>query len=277
MYGNCSCSSLDHALANLTSNVLINITTDVTLSSLVTASDLKNVSIIGQNNPTVNCKSVGGSIHLNFCLNCIVQGITWDGCGTVHVAGLMLTNSSNITINNCSFQHSKGRAVSLSGISGDVNISHCNFAHNNHYRGHGAAINYSSSHYRNLSVFTIGDCNFTYNYATSLVYIGNNDITFSHNTFCHNQGVSVCAVNLNIYLEGMNLFQNNTAEIVAGILITYYSTIIFDKNSYTTFTQNVGTYGTVFLDNHSNLIFDKNSKSFHRWCYLLSVQLYCYI
>ena len=32
VYGNCTCNSLDHALANLTSNVLINITTDVMLS-----------------------------------------------------------------------------------------------------------------------------------------------------------------------------------------------------------------------------------------------------
>ena len=175
VYGNCSCSSLDHALANLTSNALINITTDVTLSSLVRVSDLENVSIIGHNNPTVNCESVAG-IHLNFCLNCIIQGITWNGCGTENFAGLTLTNSSNITSINCSFQHSKGRAVSLSGISGDINISHCNFAHNNHYRGHGAAIHYTSSHYRNLSVFTIGDCNFTYNYATSLVHIYNNNI-----------------------------------------------------------------------------------------------------
>ena len=40
VYGNCTCNSLDHALANLTSNVLINITTDVTLSSLIERSDL---------------------------------------------------------------------------------------------------------------------------------------------------------------------------------------------------------------------------------------------
>ena len=258
VYGRCFCSSLDHALANLTSNVLINITTNVTLSSIVRASDLDNISLTGHNNPTVNCRSVGG-IHLKFCLNCIVQGITWDGCGAETVAGLTLTNSSNITISNCSFQRSKGQAVSLSGISGDVNISHCNFAHNNHYRGHGAAIHYSSSHYHHLSVFTIGDCNFTYNYAISLVYIGNNDITFSHNTFCHNQGVSVYGVNPNIYLKGKNLFQNNTAKLVAGIYIRDYSTVIFSENSCTTFTQNVGTGGTVFLNNHSNLVFDKHS------------------
>ena len=35
VYGNCSCSSLDRVLANLTNKILINITTDVTLSSLV--------------------------------------------------------------------------------------------------------------------------------------------------------------------------------------------------------------------------------------------------
>ena len=59
MYGNCSCNSLDHALANLTSNVLINITTDVMLTTLINASNLENVSIIGHSNPTVYCKRAG--------------------------------------------------------------------------------------------------------------------------------------------------------------------------------------------------------------------------
>ena len=80
VYGNCTCNSLDHALANLTSNVLINITTDVTLPSLIKVSDLQNVSIVGHYNPSVNCKNVGG-IHFTFCHNCVIQGITWDGCG----------------------------------------------------------------------------------------------------------------------------------------------------------------------------------------------------
>ena len=180
VYGNCPCSSLDHALGNLTSNVLINITTDVTLSSLVKVSDIENVTIIGHNNPTVNCKDFG-RIHLNFCNNCIIQGITWDECINVDIDNhtepvLKLSNSSNITINNCSFKYSKGQAVLLSEVSGDVNIDHCNFVHNNHYRGHGAAIHYSSSNVTNchqLTVFTIIGCNFAYNYAKSLVYIEN--------------------------------------------------------------------------------------------------------
>ena len=84
VYGNCSCSSLEHALANLTSNVLINITTDVTLSSLVRASDLENVTIIGHNNPTVNCRNVS-EIKFTFSRHLIIQGITWMGCGTDNI------------------------------------------------------------------------------------------------------------------------------------------------------------------------------------------------
>ena len=46
VYGNCSCSSLDHALAHLTNNTVINITTSITLSSSIKLSNLQNVLII---------------------------------------------------------------------------------------------------------------------------------------------------------------------------------------------------------------------------------------
>ena len=271
VYGNCSCNSLDHALANLTSNVLINITSDVTLSSIIEVSNVENVTMIGHNNPTVNCKSFGG-IHFTFCHNCIIQGITWDECGTENIdhhiePGLKLSNSSKITIENCIFQHSKGQAVLLSEVSGDVNINHCNFVHNNRYKGHGAAIHYSSSNVttsHQLSVFT---CNFTYNNAKSLVYIENriskhnNNITFYSAMFCHSQGVSVYAVNQNIYLNGKILFQNNTADHGAGIYVSDHSIVIFREYSNVTFTQNFAKIsgGAIFLRNHSNVIFDKNS------------------
>ena len=277
VYGNCSCGSLDHALANLTSNVLINITTDVTLSSLVTVSDLENVSIIGHDNPTVNCMVFGG-IHLNFCYNCIFQGIVWDGCGNNSIdyhtePGLKLSNSSNITINNCSFQYSKGQAVLLSEVSGYVNINHCQFVNNNHYRGYGAAIHYSSSNgesshmYNKLSWFTINNCNFAYNYAKSLVHFKNTasakhyNITFRSAKFCHNQGISVYAVNQNIHLNEINIFQNNTAENGAGIYISDYSFVIFGENSSTALIKSFVNFngGTVFLKNYSSIIFDQNS------------------
>ena len=128
VYGNCSCNSLDYALTHLTSNVLINITTDVTLSSLATVSDLENISIIGHSNPTVNCRKVG-RMHFNFHHNCIIKGIIWNGCGTKVEPGLKLSYSSNIIIQNCSFQHSVGQAVVLSEVTGDININHCQFVY----------------------------------------------------------------------------------------------------------------------------------------------------
>ena len=180
VYGNCTCSSLDHALANPTSNILINITTDVTLSSLIKALNTQNISISGHNDSTVNCKA--GGIHFTFCNNCIIQSVAWNGCGTempfnLNEPGIKINYSSNVTIQNCCFQHSIGQALVLSEVSGDVNINNCNFVNNSHYSGHGAAIHYSymynvktSSH--NRFVFIIYKCNFNNNkHIKNLVYI----------------------------------------------------------------------------------------------------------
>ena len=247
VYGNCSCNSHDHALANLTSNVLINITTDVTLSSLVTASDIENVSIIGHNNPTVNCKSVG-RIHITFCKNCIIQGITWDECGTKHIdnhtePGLMLSNSSTVTIQSSCFQHSVGQAVVLSEVPGDININDCKFVNNSYYGGHGAAVYYLSNNARNSKfTFIISNCNFSYNKMKSLMYLENislkyNKVILTDSIFYNNQGISIYAIHHIIYLNGKILLQNNIAENGAGIYIHDYSIVVFHKNSNVTFIR----------------------------------------
>ena len=273
VYGNCSCNSLDQALAN---NVLINITTDVTLSLLIKVSGLVNITIIGHKNPTVYCKNVGG-IHFTFCSDCIIQGITWDGCGRAKIVtdnhtepGLKLSYSSNVTIQNCSFQHSVGQAVVLSETSGDVSINDCRFVNNSLYRGHGAAIHYSSNNIiiQNSSKFviTINNCIFSYCIMKSLVYFENRlsqynrKIILVNSTFCNNQGISVYAINENIYLNGKVLFQNNTAENGAGMYISDCSTVVFDKISNVIFMQNSAYKGgAVFLANHSVCTFDQNS------------------
>ena len=188
VHGNCSCNSLDQALANLTSNVMINITTDVTLSSLVTVSHLENTIIIGHSNPIVNCGSAGG-IHLSSCHNCIIQGIVWNGYGIKNTDNdtepvSKLNKSSNVKIQNCAFQNLIGQAIVLSEVSGEVDIRNCNFVNNSYYRDHGAIVYYVVSQYSQL-LFTISNCSFTHNKgAKSLVYIENKnsdfDITFHH-------------------------------------------------------------------------------------------------
>ena len=164
------------------------------------------------------------AIKLEFCRNCIIQGIKWYGCGYEKKPALKLSNSFNIAIKNCSFQHSKGQAIVLSNLSGDVIIDHSHFEHINHYRHHGAAIHYSL---RNITLttgeplFKISNCNFTYNNCKgSMVYLENRVFGHKHNTAFHNskfhnnQGVSIYAINHNIYLNGKNLFQNNVAMFI---------------------------------------------------------------
>ena len=272
VHESCSYSSLDQCLANLTSNIMINITTDVTLSSLVRASNLSNVSIIGHNYPTVNCKSIGG-IHFAFCHNCTIQGITWDGCGSSVVPGLKFSYSSNVSIENCTFQHLLGQAVMLLEVLGDVNICNCKFTSNNDYMGHGAAIQFSSNDTRNSFqqyVFTISNCNFSYNTMNSLIYFENARLKFVkailiNSTFYRNQGISLYAINSGIYLIGKSFFQNNLAENGAGIYIKDYSYVIFDKTSITFIKNSAhGRGGAILLTNHSICSFDHNSNAtFH--------------
>ena len=216
----------------------------------------------------MNCRKVGG-IHFSFCNDCFIQDIAWNGCGAKEEPGLKLSYSSNMTIKNCSFQHSIGQAVILSEVKGDVNINHCQFVYNSHYKGHGAAVHYSSSNVTNhlQLTFTISNCNFTSNKGECLVYIKNRisehavNVRLYNSKFCHNQGTSIYVVNQKLSLSGKLLFQNNTAKSGTGFYITNHSTVIFSRNSNVVFIQNSANHkgGAVFLCNHSTVLFDQNS------------------
>jgi len=278
IYSNCSCPSLYNVLANynLTSNVLINITTDVKLPTIISLINLSNISIIGHNNPTVNCNNSGG-LHFISCNNCTIEGITWERCGARNAsahdenvyATLQLYNSSNIAIMNCSFQHSLGQAVVLSGVSEDVNINHCNFLSNMYkqHDGHGAAIHYSSNISNYLLNLIITNCSFFYNgRAKSVVYLGHSScklkeyLYLQNSYFYHNNGVPIYLTNQNLVFNGNIEFYNNTAENGGAIFISNYSNIMFDKSATVNFTKNRANNngGAIFLSNHSSILFNEN-------------------
>ena len=225
-------SSLCNALDNLTSNVFINITTDVELSSIIPIVNLTNITISGHNNPTVYCNNSGG-LHFISCYNCTIEGITWEGCGTINIGGddnsvypvLQFTNSSNITIQNCSFQHSTGQAVVLSGMSGDVNINCCNFLYNKRYEGHGTAVYYSSTNMVASSPLKlmINNCKCINNgRAKSIMYFSELSAKLCkylklHNCeFHHNKGVPIYLSNQDLHINGNIKFSNNIAESGGG-------------------------------------------------------------
>ena len=282
IYGNCSCPSLYNALTNLTSNVLINITTDVVLSSIIPLVDLANIAITGHNNPTVNCNDSGG---LNFisCCNCTIEGITWNGCGAGNISNnenvypvLQLFNSSNITITSCSFQHSIGQAVVLSEMIGDVNIGHCSFSSNKQYEGHGTAIHYSSNNMSTGSAveFMITDCKFSYNEnAKSVAYFDQSSATklcenlnLQNSIFYANKGVPVYLSNKNLHIHGNMEFYNNTGENGGGIFISNHSKVTFHKSATVNFTHNTANNngGAIFLTNHSSVVFEEHPTTLYQ-------------
>ena len=280
VYGNCSCPSLYHVLANLTSNVLINITTDVELSLIVPIVGLANFTITGHNNPTINCNNSGG-LHFLSCYNCIIEGITWEGCGARNISDdddniypvLQFTNSSNITIQNCSLQQSIGQAIVLLGMSGDVNINYSNFLSNKHYEGHGTAIHYSSNNMLSSPLkLTITGCNFSYNgRAKSIIYFGHllpilkfcEYLKLQNSLFHHNRGVPIYLSNYDLHINGNIEFYSNVAENGGGIYISDHSNVIFHKSATVNFTNNTATNngGAIFLTNYSSILFKDHSTS----------------
>ena len=151
---------LNKELDNLTSNKVINIMMDFMLLSVISLRDFQNISIIGHDNPTINCNKFGG-IYFENCRNCTITGITWEKCGTKNgnKPAIELYNSSEIIIQNCSFQHSVTQVLALSGMSRNVVITGCRFAFNNDFKGHGVAVYYISNvkhhFYSNLQLATV--------------------------------------------------------------------------------------------------------------------------
>ena len=98
--GTCPCGSLYYALQNLTSNSIINITSEsVTLNTTtpIGSGNLHNITITG-NGATIMCNNSGG-VYCESCSDVIIEGITWDECYT----NPLLVKAISISITNCVF------------------------------------------------------------------------------------------------------------------------------------------------------------------------------
>ena len=270
VYSNYFDCSFYHKLLDLTSNEMINLATDALLQSIVPLSGLENIAIIGNDNATVNCDNVGG-ICFDHCQNCTIIGIKWEKCGNRNSSkpAIELCNSSNITIQNCSFQNSATQSIVLSEMSGNVTINGCTFAFNNYYADHGVAIHYLSKiqHYSKL-LFTINNCNFTHNgviNSQSVVYIGPSSnkimeyIFFINSVFLYNQGIPIYISHQNVVIAGNMLFKGNVANRGGGIFINNHTKVTYNR-LYAKFINNNAWYGgALCLAKNSNSVFEGNS------------------
>ena len=268
-----TCETFTLALRNLKNNTLVNVTRNVALDSFEALVNLEFVTIIGHNNPTVNCSNEGG-LKLSTCRNCVIEGITWVGCGSIvtkHTSQpvIQVHNSSNITIQNCSFLRSKGQAVLLSDVSGEVSFSHCKFTDNTDYGKDGVAIHYSSNAtVKSELVLIVNHCNFSRNgkrSGKSIVHIGKstlyNSIILRDSSFDRNTGNCINVLMQNLHIDGTLELTRNKATNGGGIFATN-SSITFGKMSRVTFEENKATGkngGAIYLSDHSNLQFEQAS------------------
>ena len=103
---------------------------------LLTVLELNNINAItirGQGDTIVMCNNTGG-VSCNNCTNVVIEGITWDQCGDYRrkdiYGGLKFHVISNFTVQNCTFQHSKLRALSINSPSGFIHIINSQLLHN---------------------------------------------------------------------------------------------------------------------------------------------------
>ena len=236
--GNLTFYSIDGILNNISSsNTIVNITTNVVLSSIVTLEGLENIMIIGHRNPVVKCNDVG-AVKFISCKNITIEGIQWQGCGSKDYPGVEFYNSSNVSFERCSFHNSNGRSVLLSEVSGNVYINNCNFTHKNEYSGHGAAIHYSpntNSHGQHNLI--VQNSQFVFNRATqSVVYIDGSSrrvtghVYLRDNMFVNNTGVPIYISHTNLHIRGSVLFKGNTAKSGGGIYSRNSTVIFCDKS-----------------------------------------------
>ena len=152
------------------SNTVINITSShVTLResvNLIRPDNVTNITITG-NDVTIMCSN-SGSVYCQSCDDVLIEGIALDQCGNpyytfMYAGGVVLHSAANVSLINCTFQHSQVPAVTILGNSGNVTINHCSFLSNIFHKtqlfdcdgGGGLDIRFSDS----LNLI-ISDCHF---------------------------------------------------------------------------------------------------------------------
>ena len=143
---NCTCNSLSTALRYLENNTIVKITSEVVRLDNATVigsgKAVTNITIIG-NKTMVMCNNTR-SVFCTGCVDFVIKGITWDQCGNPNATdlkgGIYFYSSSNITIDNCTFQNSQTCAVYLYEISYNITIKNSYFISNG-LRGNASADN----------------------------------------------------------------------------------------------------------------------------------------
>ena len=247
----CLCASLSTALQYIGNDTVINITSSyVTLDKSVKlgSGKLTNITVTGSN-VTIMCNN-SGSIYCELCDDVMIEGITWDRCGDpngTNIAGVTFNGTSNISLVNCTFQHSLVQAVCFVMVSGNIIVNHSNFLSNKGTpRSHCGALNISSGY--NFVHLIISESYFYSNSLYCTLDIVDDtgltiwNITMAKTKFSSNIGGVLFEITgtSSFQLEKLNFNDNEASNSsVAGMSFLLYgnSSLLVSNSS---FTNNIG-------------------------------------
>ena len=276
--GECACSSLFTALLNIDNNTIINITSQsVALNNTTTVGSgkLTNITITGSN-VTIMCNN-SGSVYCESCDDVMIEGITWDRCGdpnAANTAGMMFNGTSNISLVNCTFQHSQSPAVSLLQVSDSIMVQNSNFLS---CKVSGFAVfnvtRVSSAFSNNSKITVTINENYFYNNICDgapplYIHIDDNsvtncNITFKKTRFISNQFIFFLLVEvkevINILLMEISAFDNtqyfesvaviNSSSVIGDVFLSIISSTFNGNNGSNLWCSIRGNTITAMINN----------------------------
>jgi len=227
----CSCSSLYGALHSITSDTIVNITSESVLleDNVYIGVGLDNVTITG-NGAMVMCNNKG-SVSWKLGDNILIEGITLDQCGNPmypNAPAIEFDKVFRISILNCTFQHSK--------VCKTISIS---------VEGDGAYIYIVNSTFLLNKVENTSACQDTY---SSLIIQNNQYVSVEANS-----------LNFSIIIENSVISSN---EILGILLYNNVSNSYIAFNNVTVFNNSQG--GVNILSTKSYMILDMLSSHFNQ-------------
>ena len=278
----CLCGSLATALKFINNNTVINITSPtITLNESIRLQrpygqpPITNIAITGNNVTIIMCNNINGSLYCESCDDVLIEGITWDKCGNVfyETGGVYFDSVSNISLINCTFQHSLVKAVTIMGNSGNVTIVHCSFlsnkkchrnavpacsgegldiqfanlniviSHSYFYDNGGSVINFQGNSLPDFSIWNIviSKTNISYNMGVIAFDLSANssiqllEVTFSNNN-ASDEGIRFSLIGKSTMLVSNSLFNANINLGCTFVLYAdraYETEVLFNNSRFT--------------------------------------------
>lgn len=249
---------------NLSSNTLVKICSNLTLTKNISLSSLQKVTVVGHSSPVVKC-SVGTEVGLVFTNihNLELTDFTVDGCGVTTdldsnpfrniKASLIIQTSINITLENLNIVNGPGSGLAMFYNNGTVRVINSVFERNgldNLTGGNGAYVEtepaLSTDYMANglVAEYEFTNCTFLYNTAAT----GKDNIIEGFSRFDKGGGLCLyilASEKLNITIANSEFVGNHAEHYGGGLFASFVGK---SRNSTATvtnsqFIENRARYG----------------------------------